>query len=287
MCVQSCTAFASQMAKKTRSKSVVTQPDTRQKLFFVPKQANFYVHFEAALKDRTPLAGSSSSPRGKAASDRTAALGRIPANLLPASLVKPSWWKWSDPDGKWGPCVSTVGDLVWVLVRVAFERLRAEYKTPYLEASKGGRAEAALLWIRHPLRWAERDVQDRDQESRSVCAIAAPSVHRCSSGYPTVTLGQDKDGKPVSIRLHYMLTHLIYGPPSSPDAECAVHQDNCHYAGHSGGFHTATILSPCCRSIGCLASEHLPGWSSRNKNSQSGSDVTVVARKRLRHLPRE
>lgn len=173
----------------------------------------------------------------------------------------------------------TVRQLAWMLVHIAFAALRGEYKAPYLQACNGSIPGAALMWVRRPLR-----LGSSEKQSRNACAHVCSNRVR-SGGYPSVYLGTDVQGRPVNMRLHYMLTYLLHGPPRVPD-QCATHEDHIHRAGHTATNQgLAVALSPPCRSLLCVNPDHLTGWSYRADNSRSGRDRQVVKSKRLRHRP--
>lgn len=251
---------------------------TRAVHYFIPDgEGHHWPKFEEALKDARPL-GDVKCRDGLP----------FPKLLHKYNLKHPKYWTW----GSSSSCVVTVGDLVHMLVRVAFERLRREYRAPYVEACNGDSAEAALLWVRKPLRWASSqqatDVATRHEESRNVCTIVRASVRRDDNGYAMVHLGGGRGGRPIVVRLHNMLTHLLHGHPPRPVRrgivkDCAVHQDECHHAGH--GDNQALIRSPPCRSLLCINPAHLPGWESRSQNAYDGSLGETVKMKHLRHPP--
>lgn len=244
---------------------------------YIPKKSKqlLFKRFEAAL--------TSTQRVGKLVSS-----GRLPypKDLHLRNLTDPAFWKWDTPNGRGtGQPVGTVGELVLQLAQVVFRGLRSTYRKPYMDACSDDLEKAALMMIRRPLRTASKLLTGpRWQRSRTVCMIVRDELVQ-PDGYGAVNMGKDSRGNAVMKRLHNVLTYLLYGPPK-PGKDCAAHRDSCRRAGKGRSIYVSLIRSPCCRSLNCINPEHLVGWQSRSKNTQTARDPATVKMKHLKHPPK-
>jgi hypothetical protein len=185
--------------------------------------------------------------------------------LHPSHLKEPRLWWWK---GVRRP-VRTVNQLVWMLIRIAFEALRPEFRAPYMHACRAHRHvadHAALMAIRQPL------MSDGPLPSgnRYVCMRTKPALSRAP--YAVVNFGRCANGRPVRLRLHTVLTYILHGPPRP--GEVAAHSDGCNPDPEQP-------KSDVCRSRHCLCSRHLR-WQPRAQNSGTGALGTVKKIKKAR-----
>lgn len=198
--------------------------------------------------------------------------------------------------------MQTVSQMVQILALICFQCLRAEYREPYLEEWPDEN-EAAIMAIRRPLLHAEKG----HGSWRNACMMCDMQALR-GDEYPRLHFGSTvagRHGKPVAVRLHVVMTYLMYGPPEdkSPDW-CACHEDEAHAHGHNdqrqrtqrrkrkrgaGSSSSTRVIgrgprtSARCRSRYCLSSEHLIGWHDRAWNVTQAHEhrVDMFARPKL------